>query len=376
MTSADAVVLALNPGSSSLKAAVRDPGLRISLRVERLGTDVATATVTRPQVQPVTAPVSGDLDQALTWVRDTVVAAAAAPDVVAHRVVHGGPHHDRPTRIDDALIDDLRDVIPLAPLHLPAAIDAIQRAREAWPDAAHVACFDTAFHRSLPDEARRLPLPDDVAALGVRRYGFHGLAVQSVVDAVPDLGPAVMAHLGSGCSVTAVADGRSRHTTMSLTPTSGTMSATRSGDLDPEIVLFLLSRPGWDADTIREMLNRRCGVAAFSGGTVDMRDLLDARSDPGVDLAIRAFTRSVAMGIASCATALERWEALVFSGGIGEHSATIREEICARLAALVGAPAGAAPASEGLRACGVRVLTVAAEEESVMDREARAVVSS
>jgi acetate kinase len=377
MTSADAVVvLALNPGSSSLKAAVRDPQLRLSLRVERLGTDAATATVTRPQAEPVTAPVTGDLDQALTWVRDTVVAAAAAPDVVAHRVVHGGPRHDRPTLIDDALIDDLRDAIPLAPLHLPAAIDAIQRAREAWPDAAHVACFDTAFHRSLPDEGRRLPLPDDVAALGVRRYGFHGLAVQSVVDAVPDLGPAVVAHLGSGCSVTGVAGGRSRHTTMSLTPTSGTMSATRSGDLDPEIVLFLLSRPDWDADAIREMLNRSSGVAAFSGGTVDMRDLLDARSDPGVDLAIRAFTRSVAMGIASCATALERWEALVFSGGIGEHSAAIREEICARLSGLVGAPAGAASASEGLRACGVRVLTVAAEEESVMDREARAVVSS
>jgi acetate kinase len=195
------------------------------------------------------------------------------------------------------------------------------------------------------------------------------------VDAVPDLGPAVIAHLGSGCSVTAVADAQSRHTTMSLTPTGGTMSATRSGDLDPEIVLFVLAHPDWDTDAVRNMLTHRSGIAALSGGIVDMRDLLSARADSRVDLAIRAFTRSVAMAIASCATALDEWHALVFTGGIGEHSSEIREEICARLLSLPGAVADSrstsASASDQLAARGIRVLTVPADEEAVMDHQTR-----
>jgi acetate kinase len=313
----------------------------------------------------------------VTWIRTAIQRRAIEPAAVTHRVVHGGPIHDRPAVIDDELISYLREIVPLAPLHLPGAIDTIQLAREIWPQVPHVACFDTAFHRSLPDEARRLPIADEVAAMGIRRYGFHGIAVQSVVDAVPDLGSAVVAHLGSGCSVTAVTNGQSRHTTMSLTPTSGTMSATRSGDLDPEIVLFILAHPEWDTDAVRNMLTHRSGIAAFSGGAVDMRDLLSARKDPQVDLAIRAFTRSVAMAIASCATALDDWQALVFTGGIGEHSTEIREEICGRLLSLFEGrveptqPAASGSASDQLRARGIRVLTVMADEESVMDRQTR-----
>jgi acetate kinase len=380
MTSVARVVLALNPGSSSLKAAVRDPALRLAVHIERLGTANARATISRPRREPSSSPAPGDLEDAITWVRTALDESAIEPQAVTHRVVHGGPMHDRPTVIDDELVSYLQEIVPLAPLHLPGAIDAIERARRAWPHVPHVACFDTGFHRNLPDEARRLPIADEVADLGVRRYGFHGIAVQSVVDAVADLGSAVVAHLGSGCSVTAVADGQSRHTTMSLTPTSGTMSATRSGDLDPEIVLFVLDHPQWDRDAVREMLTHRSGIAALSGGVVDMRDLLSTRSDPRVDLAIRAFTRSVAMGIASCATALDEWQSLVFTGGIGEHSVEIREEICARLLSLSGGPVDSGltspPASQRLAERGIRVMTVAADEESVMDRQTRQLVWS
>ena len=375
MTSEARAVLALNPGSSSLKAAVRDPTLRLTVHVERLGTDQAQATISVPERTPTSIPVSGDLGQAVTWVRSIVERNAIEPQAVAHRVVHGGPVHDRPTVIDNKLVSYLQEIVPLAPLHLPGAIETIELARGNWPQVPQVACFDTAFHHGLPDEARCLPVADEVAAMGVRRYGFHGIAVQSVVDTVPDLGSAVIAHLGSGCSVTAVADGQSRHTTMSLTPTGGTMSATRSGDLDPEIVLFVLAYPEWDAEAVRNMLNHRSGIAAFSRGIVDMRDLLSARADPRMDLAIRAFTRSVAMAIASCATALEQWDALVFTGGIGEHSGQIREEICARLLSLPGATADARSpstlASDRLAARGIRVLTVPADEEAVMDRLTR-----
>ena len=375
MTSEARAVLALNPGSSSLKAAVRDPTLRLAVHVERLGTDKARATLSAPGEEPASTPVSGDFDDAVAWVRTVMEQSAIEPQAVTHRVVHGGPVHDRPTLIDEKLVSYLREIIPLAPLHLPGAITAIELARQTWPRVPHVACFDTAFHHGLPDEARCLPVADDVAAMGVRRYGFHGIAVQSVVDAVPDLGPAVIAHLGSGCSVTAVADAQSRHTTMSLTPTGGTMSATRSGDLDPEIVLFVLAHPDWDTDAVRNMLTHRSGIAALSGGIVDMRDLLSARADSRVDLAIRAFTRSVAMAIASCATALDEWHALVFTGGIGEHSSEIREEICARLLSLPGAVADSrstsASASDQLAARGIRVLTVPADEEAVMDHQTR-----
>ena len=375
MTSEARAVLALNPGSSSLKAAVRDPTLRLAVHVERLGTDKARATISAPGEEPASRPVSGDFDDAVAWVRAVMEQSAIEPQAVTHRVVHGGPVHDRPTLIDEKLVSYLREIIPLAPLHLPGAITAIELARQTWPRIPHVACFDTAFHHGLPDEARCLPVANDVAAMGVRRYGFHGIAVQSVVDAVPDLGPAVIAHLGSGCSVTAVADAQSRHTTMSLTPTGGTMSATRSGDLDPEIVLFVLAHPDWDTDAVRNMLTHRSGIAALSGGIVDMRDLLSARADSRVDLAIRAFTRSVAMAIASCATALDEWHALVFTGGIGEHSSEIREEICARLLSLPGAVADSrstsASASDQLAARGIRVLTVPADEEAVMDHQTR-----
>jgi acetate kinase len=336
-------VLALNPGSSSLKAALRDPELRWSTTVERIG-DI------------------GGLDAAISSVASALAEQGIVPDVVSHRVVHGGPNHFAPTVIDDALLADLRAAIPLAPLHLPGALEEIRHARAAWSHATHVACFDTGFHHDLPESSRRLPVAAELASAGVRRYGFHGLSIMSVLHARPDLGQAVIAHLGSGCSVTAVADGRSRHTTMSLTPTGGMMSATRTGDLDPEIVLYLIDEHGYSIERLRELLDHHSGLAGIAADRHDVRDLLAARADGDepATLALCMFANSAAMAIAGCATTLDQWDALVFTGGVGEHASEVRDDITRRLGNIgVG---------------NVTVSVVPADEESVLDRLARELV--
>jgi acetate kinase len=351
-------ILALNPGSSSLKAALRDPELRWSNSLERI------------------ADTAG-LDAALDSIAHDLADQSLSPAVVAHRVVHGGPNHFQPTVVDAALLADLTDAIPLAPLHLPGELDTIRRARAAWPDAVHVVCFDTGFHHDLPEASIRLPVAAELAEVGVRRYGFHGLSIMSVLHAEPELGRAVVAHLGSGCSVTAVVDGHSKHTTMSLTPTAGMVSATRSGDLDPEIVLYLIEEIGYSVDRLRAMLDGHSGLAGIAGGRHDVRDLLAARreQDPAAALALSIFTGSAAMAIASCATVLDRWDALVFTGGVGENSAEIRDDICARLLSLrSGDQTPGRSASDQLSDTGIRVLAVPADEESVLDRLARDLV--
>ena len=211
----------------------------------------------------------------------------------------------------------------------------------------HVACFDTAFHRGLPEEARRLPLPDDVAALGVQRYGFHGLSAEHVVATVADLGRAVVAHLGSGCSVTALAAGRPVHTSMSFTPAGGVVSGTRSGDLDPAIVVFLTDR-GWSLSALRDLLDHRSGLAGLAGGRHDVRDLLAARAsgDADAELALAVFTRSVAMEVAACTAVLGGLDTLVFTGGVGERAAPVRTAVADRLAHL-GVQVGPRPAGPG-----------------------------
>lgn len=387
-----ATVLAVNPGSSSLKAVLRDPALSLSFKIERLGTDQASWTATTAGCEPVSGPFAGDLPAAISQLAEQLTRRGVRPDVVVHRVVHGGPSFDRPTLITDAVRKALARLVAWAPLHLPDDLASIDAARAVWPDATHVACFDTAFHRALPDEARRLPLPAHADRLGLRRYGFHGLSVQSIVDAVPDLGGAVIAHLGSGCSVTAVSGGRSVHTSMSLTPTGGVMSATRSGDLDPEIPLLLLDQPDATADTVRSLINRHSGLAGVAHGLHDIRDLLATRDrDPAADLALRVFTRSVAMATAAAATALPRWDTLVFTGGIGEHAPAVCDEICRRLTSLrplpsasgrsitaptIKTPAGETAGVRDLIATDLRVLVVPADEAAVMDREARALLAN
>ena len=380
------MVLALNPGSSSLKAVLYDPAPVLVVGIERLGTEQASWTEAPAAGPARSSPFTGDLPAAITRIAALLTDRGVHLDAVAHRVVHGGPMFHRATVITDDVRGLLTGLVAWAPLHLPGDLASIDAARSAWPSAVHVACFDTAFHHTMPEQARRLPLPEHAAALGLRRYGFHGLSVRSVLDARPDLGYTVIAHLGSGCSVTAVSEGRSVHNSMSLTPTGGVMSATRSGDLDPEIPLLLLDQPGATPATVRAMLDQDSGLAGIAHGLHDVRDLLAVRDhDPAADLALRVFTRDVAMAIAAAATALPRWDTLVFTGGIGEHARPIRDQICARLTSLRSrlCTNGAAPTSPddaaGVRelgATGLRVLVVPADEAAVMNREARALLAA
>jgi acetate kinase len=358
VTVSEATVLALNRGSSSLKAALRAPELILRFEVDRLGTPAGRLRLVAGSARQET-PFFGGAAPALRAIATELSRRGTEPSIVAHRVVHGGPHHHRPTVIDEALLADLHAVIPLAPLHLPGDLECISRARLTWPDAAHVACFDTGFHHDLPEWSRRLPVPDELALAGVRRYGFHGLSIESVLHARPDLGNTVIAHLGSGCSVTAVGgDGRPRHTTMSLTPTGGMLSATRSGDLDPGILLYLMEEHGYPVTRLRELMDGQSGLAGIAGGRHDVRDLLGA-PDAGAALALEVFVHGAAAAIAGCATALDSWDSLVFTGGIGEHAGALRAAIGARL-----------PGSADLR-----VLVVPADEEGVLDRSARRLIT-
>ncbi|MET0840202.1 MAG: hypothetical protein ABWY19_15570 [Marmoricola sp.] len=352
-------VLALNAGSSSLKAAVRDaPGSEPTVRIhaERLRTPEAFVTVDDDSPQPV-----GDSwDDALEAVAAAAEERSGSPDVVVHRVVHGGPDHHRPTVVDDALVEDLEAVVALAPLHQPPALATLAAARGRWTGATHVVCFDTGFHADLPEVSRRLPVSETLRAQGVRRYGFHGLVVESVLEQRPELSDVVVAHLGSGCSVTAVGPDRlPRHTSMSFSPDSGMISSTRSGDLDPEILLYLIEHHGHSPGDLREEINRRAGLVGLSGGLRDVRDLLASQTDEAA-LALEMFVVSAAMAIAAAATTLDPWRHLVFTGGVGEHASAITSRICDRLR-LDGQ---------------VDVDVVRANEERVMDRHARALLGA
>jgi acetate kinase len=241
-----------------------------------------------------------------------------------------------------------------------------------------VGCFDTAFHATMTPAAHRLPVPDAITALGVRRYGFHGLSVQHVVDTVPGLGRAVVAHLGGGCSVTAVSGGRSVQTSMSFSPTGGLPSVSRSGDLDPEVLLFLLDR-GWTTADLRGLVDRSSGLAGMSGGVTDVAELTDraAAGDPDCRLALEVFTTAVATTVAGYTAVLGGLDTLVFTGGIGEHSAPVRAAVTRRLRHLgvVLDPRADVPGDVSSPGEAVRTVVVPADEEQVMDRLTRQLLS-
>lgn len=337
-------VLVLNAGSSSLRASVVDG--RETLADAKLDwTDDHEA----------------DVRAALARLGD------AGVDAVGYRVVHGGTRFTRATRIDDATLAALRELFPLAPLHLPLAERAIVAARRALPDVPHVAVFDTAFHRDLPRAAYLYPLPYEWHELWhVRRYGFHGLSVEwSVERAAEALGrPAaalgiVVAHLGSGCSVTAVWEGRSADTSMGMTPLEGVMMGTRAGSIDPGILLSLLRDGRLDLAALDDALERRSGLLGVSGTSADIRTVLAAADggDERAALAVSLFIRRAAAGVAAVATALPRVDALVFTGGIGENATDVTNAIVDRLT------------SVGL--AGIRVLRVEAREDVVIARHVR-----
>jgi acetate kinase len=270
-----------------------------------------------------------------------VVGAVSEPglpkvDAVGYRVVHPGAKLDRHQRITPQVMADLKEAVVFAPLHDPAVIEVIKEMMERFPDVAHYACFDTVFHETMPEAATTYPIPVEYRERGVRRYGFHGLSCESIVRQLREDSTVafprrmVIAHLGSGCSVSAVVDGRSVDTTMGLTPTGGVVMGTRPGDLDPGLVLYLLRQmKGDQVSVLEEMLNHDAGMVALSGMPNDMKAVREAaaQGDAKAKMAVEIFTRSVKKAVGGFVALMGGVDAVVFAGGIGEHDARSRVEI-------------------------------------------------
>lgn len=260
------------------------------------------------------------------------------PYAIGHRIVHGGPRLTSHQRITPKLVAELQACVHFAPLHIPMALQLIAEAERAYPDLPQFACFDTAFHQTMPECAARFPLPKELFDGGIRRYGFHGLSYESIVHQLGNrlLKRTVMAHLGSGASLAAVKEGRSIDTSMGLTPTGGIPMATRTGDLDPGVLLYLQRARQMNADDLEKLLNHNAGLAALSGGTSDMRKLqaLADAGDHAAQLALQVFCLAVRKTVAAYAAELGGLDMLIFSGGIGEHSAAVRRQVCSGLAFL------------------------------------------
>jgi acetate kinase len=256
------------------------------------------------------------------------------PDAAGHRVVHGGSATSGPREIDAAFLQELRALIPFAPLHMPSAIRGIDAVLARFPDIPQIACFDTAFHRAMPELAQRYPLPTDLWNQGVRRYGFHGLSFEYIVAALGAevQGRVLIAHLGNGASLAAVLDGRPLDTTMGFTPAGGLMMGTRSGDLDPGVLIYLMDQKGYTARDLEVLINHRAGLLGVSGSTADMKRLIEQReSDPDAVQAVDLFCYYLRKHIGAMAAVLGGVDTLVFTGGIGEHSAPVRWETCCGL---------------------------------------------
>ena len=309
-------------------------------------------------------------------------------DAVAHRVVHGGPRLRKPVLIDEEIRREILALEPLAPLHNAPALRAIAEAEEAFPDLPHVAVFDTAFHETIPEEASVYAIPPRWREeFGVRRYGFHGLSVEwSVERASALLGRTglriVVCHLGGGCSVTAVVDGRSVDTTMGFSPLEGVPMNTRSGSIDPGAMLYLLRERGVEIDALDHALNFDSGIEGLGGGSRGSRELEDAAEagDPAATLAYAVFEHRVAGAVAAMAAAAGGIDALVFTAGIGEGSERVRAHVCDRLSflgvELDATASGGDVLDRDIAASNspVRVLVVHAREELIAARGARDVL--
>jgi acetate kinase len=256
---------------------------------------------------------------------------------VGHRVVHGGPDHDRPARVTHDLLTELDRLTPLAPLHEPINVAPIRAIADARPELPQVACFDTAFHHTIPAVATRFALPREYEEAGVRRYGFHGLSYEYIAlrlrSIAPDLaeGRVIVAHLGNGASLCAMRHGRSVDTTMGLTPLDGLVMGTRCGSLDPGVILYLEQERGLTAKQVEDLLYRRSGLLGVSGGIASDMRLLLASGEPHAKEAIDLFVFRVVREIGALTSSLGGLDGLVFTAGIGEHTPRIREMVCAKL---------------------------------------------
>jgi acetate kinase len=335
-------ILVLNPGSSSIKFSMyaENAGeLRSLAEGELSGTGGAAAKLEfrdaegRDLSGEVGAVKAASVEEAIGTVERAVgVGGLPKADAVGYRVVHPGAHLRGHQRLTGEVLAQLRAAVEFAPLHDPEALEIIGETMRRMPDVPHFACFDTVFHETMPEVATVYALPEAVRAEGVRRYGFHGLSCESVVvqmGAAAGVGvpqSMLIAHLGSGCSVTACVEGKSVDNTMGLTPTGGVVMGTRPGDLDPGLVLYLLRREGATVDSVEAMLNHDAGLKAL-GGVNDMRALRTVEGrDAGARLAMTVFARSLVKTMAGLA-AVHRASAVVFTGGIGEHDAETRRVV-------------------------------------------------
>ncbi|WGF87478.1 acetate/propionate family kinase [Marinivivus vitaminiproducens] len=342
------VILVLNAGSSSIKFEtfeLREGELtsQASGQVDGIGTD-------RPHLRAKSADGAVLADEALT--AEQASSVDAAQDVlgaffrrhetvdllaVGHRVVHGGLRFARPIRVDEAAIEAMAELTPLAPLHQPHSLAPMRSILRRRPDLPQVACFDTAFHRGHGDIADRFALPEWLYADGVRRYGFHGLSYAYIASRLPALSPrlangkTVVAHLGSGCSMCALDGCRSVDSTMGFTALDGLPMGTRPGQLDAGVVLYLIREKGMAADAVERLLYHECGLKGLSGVSNDVRALTES-DDPRARLALDYFCTRAAMAVAELAAFMGGLDGLVFTAGIGEHSAFVRAGVARRLA--------------------------------------------
>lgn len=342
----DDSILVLNVGSSSLKFAVfssaaRPTGAALKCSGECSGVGhrphfIARGTDAVPPVDEDLAAGAGH-KEVLARLLIFLERHSATRNVVAavHRIVHGGTRFTAPARVTPQVINELTLLVPLAPLHQPAALAAIANLAQAHPQIPQIVCFDTAFHRTQSATATAFALPRKLAQEGVRRFGFHGISYEYIAGVLPGVmgaaaasGRIVVAHLGSGASLCALRDGRSVATTMSFTPLDGLPMSRRCGSLDPGVVLYLMQHKGMDAAAISKLLNEESGLLGVSGISDDMQVLLSAQ-DPRAAEAIDLFVYRIGLELGSLAAALRGLDALVFTGGIGEHAARIRQRVCA-----------------------------------------------
>jgi len=334
-------LLTVNTGSSSLKVALYRIGaseeLQIAILADRIGRDDGRLRATDRQGMVLLDQACGfanheaALAAALDWL--TTEGGVTKIDGVGHRVVHGGPGYQAPGRVTPDLLESLEAIVAIDPDHLPQALRTIRLIDRRFPSIPQVACFDTAFHRTMPPVAQRYPLPKRYWEAGVRRYGFHGLSYEFVSERLRALDPGarrvIIAHLGNGASMAAIRDGASVDTTMGFTPVGGLMMSTRSGDLDPSVPLFLERSLGLSPDGVARLVNTEAGLLGISETSADMRDLLGrAATDQRAADAIDLFCYQARKFLGALAVVLGGVDTIVFTGGIGEHAAAIRRRIC------------------------------------------------
>jgi len=340
-------ILVVNAGSSSVKFQVfsiaPDQTLLRRLRgqMDGIGTRPKLRVVDSAGVELVaqTYPVAtvpdvpAALDASAAWLREQL---QVKPVAVGHRVVHGGPHFDGPVLVNQDVLARLEKFIALAPLHQPFNLSPIRSLMKNAPDIPQVACFDTAFHRTHDEIADHYAIPRQLYTEGVRRYGFHGLSYEYIAQALQQLAPetglgrVIVAHLGSGASMCALERGQSVESTMGFTALDGLPMGTRPGQIDPGVILYLLSEKGMSPGEVQNLLYRECGLKGLSGISNDIRELL-ATDQPRAEFAVDYFVHRIALNAAMLAAALQGIDAFVFTAGIGENSALIRSRIVARL---------------------------------------------